>query len=71
VFGFGIELPLKNDKVTLNASYRGFISEYYNDAKRFNDLSSIIEYQYIPDGYVLQQMLFSVGYKKVLRYKLK
>ena len=71
VLGFGIELPLKNDKVTLNASYRGFISDYYNDAKRFNDLSSIIEYQYIPDGYVLQQMLFSVGYKKVLRYKIK
>lgn len=71
MMGLGIELPLKNDKITFNASYRGFISNYYNDDKRFNDLSSIIEYQYIPDSYVLQQMLFSVGYKKVLRYKLK
>lgn len=71
LLGFGIELPLKNDKIILNASYRSFISNYYNDAKRFNDLSSIIEYQYIPNTYVLQQMLFSVGYKKVLRYKIK
>jgi len=69
--GLGIEVPMKNDKITFNLSYRGFLNEYFNIEKRFSSITSIIEYQYIPDRYVIQQMVFNIGYKKVLRYRIK
>lgn len=68
--GAGVELPINNDKIIINVSYRGFLTNYYNDANRFENLKSIINYQYIPDNYFLQQTTLNIGYKKVLRYKI-
>ena len=69
--GAGVELPVNNDKIFIHVSYRGFLTNYYQDARRFEDLNSIIDYQYIPDSYFLQQTTINMGYKKVLRYKIK